>query len=255
MSTRTPNVPAPGAPNPSAPNPSAHGPSAPAVPGLGAAGSPVTADVPFAVAGEQAPPGPARLQVYRDDGPVCRALGELARGQLWPLPGAIIALAATAVLLAAGVGAETTPALFAPVVALLLTGPASTHSHEGRMDWLVPPIIRGIEYGYLTVLGFAQGVSAPLVHVLIAVLAFHHYDTVYRTRQGLRPPEWIFRAGLGWEGRMLIVAFTGLSGLLPFAYAALAAYLGLLFASESVRTWAGTGRGSGVMVDLEEEDT
>ncbi|MDL4776074.1 MULTISPECIES: DUF5941 domain-containing protein [Thermomonosporaceae] len=195
---------------------------------------------------------PERLQIYRDDGPICRALGRLARGQLPPLPGATIALVVTVVLLSAGVGDVRGPALFAPVVVLLLTGPASTHPHDGRMDCLVPPIIRGIEYGCLTVLGFAQGVSAPLVYVLVAVLAFHHYDTVYRTRQGLRPPEWIFRAGLGWEGRMLIVAFTGLSGLLPFAYAALAVYLGVLFAGESVMTWARTGRDSGVMVDLEE---
>ncbi|MFI6519922.1 DUF5941 domain-containing protein [Spirillospora sp. NPDC050679] len=197
---------------------------------------------------------PAPLREFRDDGPICLALGALARGQLPPLPGALVALVATTVLLAAGVGEQQTPALFAPVVALLLTGPAATHPHTGRLDWLVPPIIRAIEYGYLAVLGFAQGVSAPLVYVLIAVLAYHHYDTVYRTRQGLRPPAWLFRAGLGWEGRMLIVAFLGLSGLLPFAYAALAAYLGVLFVGESVNTWARTGRGSGEMVDLEEEN-
>jgi hypothetical protein len=195
-----------------------------------------------------------QLRAYRDDGPVCTALGRLARGMLPPLPGALVALVITAVLLVAGVGEQNTPALFAPVVALLLTGPASTHPHNGRLDWLVPPIIRGIEYGYLAVLGFAQGVSAPLIYVLIAVLAYHHYDTVYRTRQRLWPQDWVFRAGLGWEGRMLIVAFVGLSGLLPFAYAALAAYLGVLFGCESVTTWARTGRGSGVIVDLEEEE-
>lgn len=195
-----------------------------------------------------------QLRAFRDDGLVCMALGRLARGMLPPLPGAVVALVITGVLLVAGLGEQNTPALFAPVVALLLTGPASTHPHNGRLDWLVPPIIRGIEYGYLAVLGFAQGVSAPLIYVLIGVLAYHHYDTVYRTRQRLWPQDWVFRAGLGWEGRMLIVAFVGLSGLLPFAYAALAAYLGVLFGCESVTTWARTGRGSGVIVDLEEEE-
>ncbi|MFI0447811.1 DUF5941 domain-containing protein [Actinomadura sp. 6N118] len=154
-----------------------------------------------------------QLRAYRDDGPICTVLGRLARGLLPPLPGA----------------------------------------HTGRLDWLVPPIIRSIEYGYLAVLGFAQGVSAPLIYALIAVLAYHHYDTVYRTRQRLWPHDWVFRAGLGWEGRMLIVAFAGLSGLLPFAYAALAAYLGVLFVSESVTTWTRTGRGTGEIVDLEED--
>lgn len=199
-------------------------------------------------------PRPVRLPGYRDDGPLCIALGRMADGRLPPLPGTILAAIAVTVLLTASVGAPATPALCAPVVVLLLTGPASTNPHGGRMDWLVPPIIRGIEYGYLAVLGFAQGVSAPLVYVLIAVLAFHHYDTVYRTRQGIRPQEWVFRAGLGWEGRMLLVAFAGLFGILPFAYAALAAYLGVLFGSESVTTWVRTGHGSGVMVDLEEEE-
>ncbi|MBW8484653.1 DUF5941 domain-containing protein [Actinomadura parmotrematis] len=202
-----------------------------------------------------APAASEALLAYRDDGPISRTLGSLARGHIPPLPGAAVALAVTAVLLCSGVGDQQTPALFAPAVALLLTGPAAGHPHNGRLDWLVPPFIRAIEYGYLAVLGFAQGVPAPLIYVLIAVLAYHHYDTVYRARQGLWPPEWIFRAGLGWDGRMLIVAFLGLSGLLAFAYASLAVYLGVLFAGESVSTWSRTSRGSGVMVDLEDGNT
>jgi hypothetical protein len=195
-----------------------------------------------------------QLAVYRDDGPICGLLGRLAQGNLPPLLPALVAAVITLVLLFAGVGGEGGLALFAPVVALLLTGPASTHPHDGRLDWLVPPMIRAIEYGYLAVLGFAHGVSEPLIYVLIAVLAYHHYDTVYRTRQKLWPQEWVFRAGLGWEGRMLIVAAAGFVGVLPFAYAALATYLGVLFVVESVLTWTRTDRGSGVMVNLEEEE-
>ncbi|GAA2085269.1 DUF5941 domain-containing protein [Actinomadura alba] len=195
-----------------------------------------------------------RLQVYRDDGPLCGLLGRLAQGQLPPLPGVLVAAAVTFVLLIAGGGEQAGVALFAPVAALLLTGPASTHPHGGRLDWLVPPVIRAIEYGYLAVLGFAHDLSAPLIYLLIAVLAYHHYDTVYRTRQKLLPQQWVFTAGLGWEGRMLIVAAAGLAGILPFAYAALAVYLGVLFGTESIRTWTKTGRGTGVMVDLEKEE-
>jgi hypothetical protein len=195
-----------------------------------------------------------QLVVYRDDGPICGLLGRLAQGNLPPLLPALVAAVITLVLLLTGVGGEGDVALFAPVVALLLTGPASTHPHDGRLDWLVPPVIRAIEYGYLAVLGFAHGVSEPLIYVLIAVLAYHHYDTVYRTRQKLWPQEWVFRAGLGWEGRMLVVAAAGFAGVLPFAYAALAAYLGVLFVVESVLTWTRTDRGSGVMVNLEEEE-
>src|SRR5437868_4483492 len=125
--------------------------------------------------------------------------------------------------------------------------PAVTRPHTRPMNWLVPTIIRRIEYGYLAVLGFAQGVSAPLVYGLIAVLAFHHHDTVYRSRLGLRSQAWALRAGLGWEGRMLLVALAGRYGLLSFAYAALAAYLGVLFVCEGVTTGARTGHDDGVM--------
>ncbi|GAA2451846.1 hypothetical protein GCM10010191_82640 [Actinomadura vinacea] len=207
----------------------------------------------------------SRVTAYRDDGPLASVLGGLARGRLPPLPGTLIALAVTTALLAAGVGEQRSTVLFAPAVALMLTGPAARHPHKGRFDWLVPPVIRAIEYGYLAALGFAQGVPAPLVYVLIATLAYHHYDIVYRTRQGFRPPDRLSRAGLGWDGRMLLAAFAGLAGLLPFAYAALAVYLGVMFVTESAATWArightgrragahGAGRGDGVIGDLEDE--
>lgn len=212
----------------------------------GRAGGPPGESATAVTAGKPAPAGTsvaersARLRAFRDDGPISTGLGMLARGHLPPLPGALVALVVTSVLLATGLGAQHSPALFAPAMVLLLTGPASSHGHTGRLDWLVPPIIRAIEYGYLAVLGFAQDVPAPLVFLLLGVLAFHHYDTVYRTRQGLWPADWLFPAGLGWEGRMLLVAFFGLSGLLPFAYAALAAYLGVLFACECAVSWRGS---------------
>jgi hypothetical protein len=196
----------------------------------------------------------SRLVAYRDDGFISQTLGGLAQGILPPLAPALVAAGITIVLVLADVGVEATPALFAPVVALLLTGPASTHPHDGPLDWLVPPLIRGIEYGYLAALGFAQDVAEPLIYVLIAVLAYHHYDTVYRTRQRLWPQQWVFRAGLGWDGRMLVAAIAAFAGIAPFAYAALAAYLGVLFGVESVYTWTRTGRGEGVMVDLEDEE-
>ncbi|MFD0904027.1 DUF5941 domain-containing protein [Actinomadura sediminis] len=193
------------------------------------------------------------LRVYRDDGPLARALGVLARGGLPPVPGAAGAAVLTTVLLVAGEGGNPDPALFAPVIAVLLIGPASAHPHTGRLDWTAPPMIRGIEYGYLTVLGFAHAVAAPLVFALVALLALHHHDTVHRTRRGPRRQR-LLRAGLGWEGRLLIVACGGLSGSLPFAYAALAAYLGVLFGGEGVAAWARAGSGGRVQVDLKEEE-
>ncbi len=195
-----------------------------------------------------------RLVAYRDDGPVARTLGRLSGGQLPPLLPLLVAAIVVGILLLAGVTGQTSPAIFAPVLALLLAGPSSTHTHSGRLDWLVPPIIRAIEYGYLATLAFAHGVSKPLTYALIGVLAYHHYDTVYRTRQRLWPARWVFRAGLGWDGRLLVAAVATLAGVLPVTIAVLTIYLGLLFGIESVYTWTRTGTGSGVMINLEEED-
>ncbi|WP_255688165.1 DUF5941 domain-containing protein [Actinocorallia sp. API 0066] len=195
----------------------------------------------------------AELSAYRDDGPIARALGLLARGQLPPLAPVLVAGVLTVVALILGAGIHELPALLAPVALLLLAGPSATHPHGGRLDWLVPPVIRAIEYGYLAVLGFALNVPEPLVYTLLAVLVYHHYDTVYRTRQGLWPPDWVFQAGLGWDGRMLVAALAAVLGVTTPVYAALALYLGVLFGWESIRTWLETERGSGTEIDLEEE--
>jgi hypothetical protein len=196
----------------------------------------------------------SRLVAYRDDGPIAQVLGRLTRGQLPPLLPLLVAVVVTGILLITGVNGQTSPAIFAPVLALLLAGPGSTHPHSGRLDWLVPPIMRAIEYGYLATLAFAHDVSKPLTYAFIGVLAYHHYDTVYRTRQRLWPAKWVFRAGLGWDGRMLIAAAAVLAGVLPLVLAVLGVYLGLLFGIESVYTWTRTGKGSGVMINLEEEE-
>jgi hypothetical protein len=194
-----------------------------------------------------------RLVAYRDDGPISKTLGRLSGGQLPPLLPLLVAAIVTGILLIAGVNGQTSPAIFAPVLALLLAGPAATHPHSGRLDWLVPPIMRAIEYVYLATLAFAHDVSKPLTYAFIGVLAYHHYDTVYRTRQRLWPARWVFIAGLGWDGRLLIAAVATLAGVLPITIAVLTVYLGLLFGIESVYTWTRTGTGKGVMVNLEDD--
>lgn len=194
-----------------------------------------------------------RLLAYRDDGPVAVGLGRLARGQLPPLPPLIVAAVVTLVLLIAGVDGQTGLVLLAPVLALLLAGPGSTHPHTGRLDWAAPVIIRVIEYGYLATVGFSHGVPKPLAYALLVVLAFHHYDTVYRTRQRLWPAAWVFGAGLGWDGRMLIAGIAAIVHIATLMYAVLTVYLGILFVAESIHTWSRTNQ-RGVMADLEEEE-
>src|SRR5690242_18748325 len=100
-----------------------------------------------------------RLVAYRDDGPIALALGKLTRGQLLPLLPLLVAGLVTGVLLVADANGQSSPAIFAPLLLLLLVGPGSTHRHSGRLDWLIPPLMRAIEYAFLATLGFSHDVS------------------------------------------------------------------------------------------------
>jgi Family of unknown function (DUF5941) len=111
----------------------------------------------------------------------------------------------------------------------------------GRLAWLVPPLLRALEYGGLIALTAAVDADAmPICFALLGVLAFHHYDTVYRLRtQGHPPPDWVRLAGGGWDGRLLIAAVLALVGgdALRAGMLAAAIALALLFVGESVAGW------------------
>lgn len=192
------------------------------------------------------------VAAQRDDGWPARGLGALVAGQLPPLPPVLVGVFVTGVLLA--VGAADAGAVFVPLVLLLLIGPGGSHPHDGRLDWLVPPLLRLIEYGFTAVLGFAQGVPPLWIFALLGAVLFHHYDVVYRVRQRVYPPSWLALAGLGWDGRMVVVALGALIGGAPVVYALLALYLWGLFAWESLTCWlAVSGPGAGA-ADLGAEE-
>ncbi|WP_207755916.1 DUF5941 domain-containing protein [Nonomuraea cypriaca] len=179
---------------------------------------------------------------YRDDGPLSRAMGLLVAGQLPPLPPVIAGTFVTGVLLVLGVAGTDGLAVFAPAVTLLLAGPGSSHSHDGRVDWLVPPILRLIEYTFVAACGFAHEVHPVLIFLLLGALAFHHYDLVYRLRQHVYPPPWLGSLGLGWDGRMMAVSLVALSGWMTGGYVVLALYLWGLFGWESLTCWLAAPR-------------
>ncbi|GAA1619237.1 hypothetical protein GCM10009733_014490 [Nonomuraea maheshkhaliensis] len=174
---------------------------------------------------------------YRDDGPLSRAMGLLVAGQLPPLPPVLAGTFVTGMLLLIGVAGSDGLAVFAPAVTLLLAGPGSTHPHDGRFDWLVPPILRLVEYAFIAAVGFAHRLNPVLIFLLLGALAFHHYDLVYRLRQRVYPPPWLATLGLGWDGRMMVVSLTALSGWLTGGYVVLAVYLWALFGWESLTCW------------------
>lgn len=191
------------------------------------------------------------IGVSRDDGPLTEAVGRLWRVPSPPLFAAVVG----AVLPFVTLGARSTAlALFAAVWCTLIAGLASHHPHSGRLDWLVLPVLRVSEYTFAVAVGLAHDVPGPLVFATVGALAFHHYDTVYRVRQHTPPPRWLRLAGLGWDGRMLVVGASAAAGVTVEAYAALAVALWVLFVTESATSWARTPRGQGrTAMDLERE--
>jgi len=188
-------------------------------------------------------PGPAAggvaggLAGCRDDGPLASRIGRVVQGQLLPLPPAVVGVTVTAVLAALGLRNLPGVLLLTPAVAMLLAALGAGHPHDGRLDWLVPPLLQAGQYVYLAAAGFALGVPRPATFALIAVIALHYLDLLHRQRYGIPPGPRVAAAGLGWEGRMLVAGAGGMLGTETFVYIALAGYLGALFGWDSVTRW------------------
>ncbi|WP_436886400.1 DUF5941 domain-containing protein [Nocardiopsis dassonvillei] len=180
------------------------------------------------------------LRRLRDDGHLCRLLGRVAPGLAPPLPTAATAAVVILVLLAADGGHPAGITLFAPVAALILSGTASGHPHDGRYDRLVPPVLRVMEYAYPMVVGLAAGVPGPLVFVLLMTVACHHRDDAARPPVGVARPRWVHAAALGWDGRMLVIAAGSALHVPTPVYGILAGYLAALLVTEAVLTWSAT---------------
>ncbi|MEA2271195.1 MAG: hypothetical protein QOC64_3805 [Solirubrobacteraceae bacterium] len=187
------------------------------------------------------------LAVYRDDGPLATWLGRTV-GRALPLgevPLTLIgALAPVAVLVAPARSLSPALAGLAALALVLAAGAASGRAQPGRFAWTAPPLLRLLEYALLikiTVL--ADPGAMPLCYALLAALAFHHYDAVYRLRhQRVAPPAWTRAVGGGWDGRILLAAVLALAGVLDVALLAGAVVLGAVYVAESVRSWLAFGR-------------
>ncbi|MFG3093503.1 DUF5941 domain-containing protein [Streptomyces sp. NPDC048202] len=184
-----------------------------------------------------------------DTGPLAGVLGRvLKRG----LPG----LAVPAVALLGGAAVVACSALtgfgsWLPVVGALVyvltSALATARPLKGALDWLVPPFFRAAEYGTVLALAARADVhgALPAAFGLVAAVAYHHYDTVYRIRGDAgAPPAWLVRAIGGQEGRTLLV--TVLAALLTasqftVALTVIAVCVALLVLVESIRFWVSAG--------------
>ena len=175
------------------------------------------------------------LPAYRGDGPIAHWIGGVVRGQLPPLPPLLVGLLVTCNLVALGVADLSGLLIFGPVLALLLAALGARHPHDGRLDWLVPALLLTGEGVFLTGLGLARHVWLPVIFALLAAVVLRHADLAYRARVGRGIPD--DKYGLGWDGRILLAGFAALLGIVPFAYAVLAAWLWLLAGWDFLGGW------------------
>jgi hypothetical protein len=209
------------------------------------------------VRGPAAPPDP--IAVYRDDGPISRALGR-ELGRELPLPAAAIVLAGLVPLLVVVIlGGNGVSNLGAAVVIawILITVGASSGAHDRpRVAWAAPPLARLTEYVALIWIAGLHGTSAyPAAFALIAALTFRHYDLVYRLRhRGVVPARWVSALSLGWDGRLVLAWLLLALDALPAGFYVVAIVFGVAFVGEAVYGWAVVGRVERSMVDDEEGD-
>ena len=107
-----------------------------------------------------------------------------------------------------------------------------------RWSWALPPLERLVEYAVVITLAWplsATGRAAAFAWLLVVV--FHHYDLLYRAIQGRAMPRWINLAGLGFDGRVIVLVIAyALAWTVP-VLAWGAAWGGLLFVIVASVQW------------------
>ncbi|MFF9315761.1 DUF5941 domain-containing protein [Streptomyces sp. NPDC014748] len=194
-----------------------------------------------------------------DTGPLAELCGRFLRrvprhsaAYLALIGGALVT--GSAALWGAGWQTVVCAALYVPLSAAAVARPL-----KGPLDWLVPPFFRAAEYGTVLALAAHAEVNGvlPAAFGLVAAVAYHHYDTVYRIRGGAgAPPARLVRAIGGQEGRTLLVAV--LAALLTavqfkVALTVLAVFVAAVVLTESIRFWVRAHRGGAPAVHDEGE--
>jgi hypothetical protein len=189
-----------------------------------------------------------QIDIYRDDGPLARALGRLGV----PVAAPLLLLLAIAPLLAAVIlGGSKSVAVGVVAWAILLGGASAGRPGRLKTRWAEPALLRAIEFVGLTWLASLHGESGyPAAFALLGVLAFRHYDLSYRVRQvGVAPADWVGALAGGWDGRLLAALALLLLGALPAGYFIAAAALAVAFTAEAVSAWRASTPAAGPLDD------
>ena len=198
------------------------------------------------------------LVLQRDDGPIARALGRVAgRAARAPELPLIAAAAAPLLVLIAFGGVDTSAPVAGTATAWLvvLGGLSGGGRRAARLDWTVLPALRLCEYsGLLWLAALAGAASLPAAFALVLVVAFRHYELMYRLRlRGAAPPSWLGAVSGGWDGRLLAGWLLLAAGALPAGFYVLALVMAALFIGESIHSWRIYGRSRPAPV-YEDED-
>ncbi|MFJ9373081.1 DUF5941 domain-containing protein [Streptomyces sp. NPDC101455] len=180
-----------------------------------------------------------------DNGPIASFVARVSPARL----GApfLIALAGTAVLMVSLFSGVTWAPVAGAFVYAIAAGQALSRALKGALDWLVPPLFRAAEYCTVLILAAKAEVNGalPAAFGLVAAVAYHHYDTVYRIRGNAgASPAWLVRAIGGHEGRTLLVTVLAAAltaSQFTVALTVLAVAVALLVLFESIRFWVSAG--------------
>ncbi|MEU5891464.1 DUF5941 domain-containing protein [Streptomyces sp. NPDC047461] len=182
-----------------------------------------------------------------DSGPLAEAIARFLPGPSRPT--APLSAAAGALMVTLGAWAWG-PSWWVVLMAggyIMASAEAIERPLKGALDWLIPPFFRAAEYCTVLVLAAKSDVNGalPAAFGLVAAVAYHHYDTVYRIRGNAgASPAWLVRAIGGHEGRTLLVTVLAAAltaSQFTVALTALAVAVALLVLVESIRFWVSSG--------------
>lgn len=170
-------------------------------------------------------------------------VGRLA-GRLVPLPSVVGMLLALLLWLAATAAlclGRDLMAVGAAVLAAVAVGAGCRRPLWNRVGWLAPALLWVAEAAVWSAL-LARAPIGGVVFALLAVIAYRRYDLIYSIRLSEAVPSaWSVALGLGAEGRIVVATLLALfvpAGSWWVALLALAGYLLVVFAAESLRIWA-----------------
>ncbi|MFF8316720.1 DUF5941 domain-containing protein [Streptomyces bobili] len=194
-----------------------------------------------------------------DSGPLAAALARFLPGAARPTAALSAAAGAVLVTLGAWMWGPSWWVVLMAGAYVLLSAEAVARPLKGALDWLVPPVFRAAEYGMVLILAAKADVNGalPAAFGLVAAVAYHHYDTVYRIRGNAgAPPAWLVRAVGGQEGRTLLVAVLAAAltaRQFTVALTVLAVAIALVVVAESIRFWVAAHRAGAPSVHDEGE--